>query len=222
MSRAGRKSRENAPSGAGDGGSGVTRRDLLRGASLAAAAPTVLAPALKAIAEGEATEVRVQGPQPVEITLKVNGKDRKVSVEPRETLLDVLRVPLDTTGPKPACDRGACGACTVHLDGKAVYACTVLAVDADGHAITTAEGLVDGDGRAVIDAFVKHDAMQCGFCTPGMVMACAAAVAEHGPSLTIEQARAATAGNLCRCGTYPHVLEAALAAAKAARPAKGR
>src|SRR5262245_59136924 len=227
MSRAGRKSRENAPSGAGDGGSGVTRRDLLRGASLAAAAPTVLAPALKAIAEGEATEVRVQGPQPVEITLKVNGKDRKVSVEPRETLLDVLRLPLDTTGPKPACDRGACGACTVLLAGKPVYACTILAVDVDGSHVTTAEGLdvhVAFGGRPLLDAFVAKDAMQCGFCTPGMLVACKAAIDQHGPSLTLEQARAATAGNLCRCGTYPHVLQAALSAAagmSSAKPAGG-
>src|SRR5262245_32386054 len=222
MSRAGRSDRKRTPPG---GTPGVTRRDLLRGAGLAAAAGAVLSPALRALADGEKSDTRVQGPEPVEIRLKVNGKDRSVKVEPRETLLDVLRVPLDTTSPKPACDRGACGACTVHLDGKPVYACTILAVDVEGRAITTAEGLVDGDGRAVIDAFVQRDAMQCGFCTPGMVMACAAAVAEHGPSLTAEQARKATAGNLCRCGTYPHVLEAALVAAKAARPAsppKGR
>jgi aerobic-type carbon monoxide dehydrogenase small subunit (CoxS/CutS family) len=205
----------------GDGRRGLTRRALLRGAGIAAAAGT-LSPAMVALAEDAEPATKVQGPGPVDITLTVNGAARKVSVEPRETLLDVLRVPLDVTSPKPACDRGACGACTVHLDGKPVYACTVLAVDAAGHAVTTAEGLLSGEGRALLDAFVAKDAMQCGFCTPGMVMACAAAIDEHGASLTTEQARAATAGNLCRCGTYPHVLEAALAAAKTSRARKGR
>lgn len=198
--------------------SGLSRRALLRGTGLAVAAGTVLRPAVDALAEDAVDPgVRTQGPGAVEVTLKVNGAARKVSVEPRETLLDVLRLPLDTTGAKRVCDRGACGACTVHLDGKAVYACAILAVDAEGHEITTVEGLADGKGAALVDAFVRHDAMQCGFCTPGMVMACAAAIDAHGPGLTTAQARAATAGNLCRCGTYPHVLEAALAAAKAAK-----
>ncbi|MFO0931277.1 MAG: (2Fe-2S)-binding protein [Planctomycetota bacterium] len=198
-------------------GSGLSRRALLRGTGLAVAAGTVLRPAVDALAEDADPGVRTQGPGAVEVTLKVNGAARKVNVEPRETLLDVLRLPLDTTGAKRVCDRGACGACTVHLDGKAVYACAILAVDAEGHEITTVEGLADGKGAALVDAFVRHDAMQCGFCTPGMVMACAAALDAHGPGLTADQARAATAGNLCRCGTYPHVLEAAMAAAKAAK-----
>jgi aerobic-type carbon monoxide dehydrogenase small subunit (CoxS/CutS family) len=198
--------------------SGLSRRALLRGTGLAVAAGTVFRPAVDALAEDAVDPgVRTQGPGAVEVTLKVNGAARKVNVEPRETLLDVLRLPLDTTGAKRVCDRGACGACTVHLDGKAVYACAVLAVDAEGHEITTVEGLAGGKGAALVDAFVRHDAMQCGFCTPGMVMACAAAIDAHGPGLTAAQARAATAGNLCRCGTYPHVLEAALAAAKAAK-----
>ena len=198
--------------------SGLSRRALLRGTGLAVAAGTVFRPAVDALAEDAVDPgVRTQGPGAVEVTLKVNGAARKVNVEPREPLLDVLRLPLDTTGAKRVCDRGACGACTVHLDGKAVYACAVLAVDAEGHEITTVEGLAGGKGAALVDAFVRHDAMQCGFCTPGMVMACAATIDAHGPGLTAAQARAATAGNLCRCGTYPHVLEAALAAAKAAK-----
>jgi carbon-monoxide dehydrogenase small subunit/xanthine dehydrogenase YagT iron-sulfur-binding subunit len=104
------------------------------------------------------------------------------------------------------------------LEGRAVNACTVLAVDCEGKKVRTVEGVAAGEGKALIDAFVAKDAMQCGYCTPGMVVACAAALREHGASLTLEQARAATAGNLCRCGTYPHVLDAALAAAKASPP----
>ncbi len=149
------------------------------------------------------------------LTLKVNGVERKVTVEPRETLLDTLRLPLDLTGAKRVCDRGSCGACTVHLDGKPVNACLVLAVDAEGHDIRTVEGVASKEGKALLDAFVREDAMQCGFCTPGMFMSVAAAVAAKGPALTEADARAACAGNLCRCGTYPHVLKAAVAAAKA-------
>jgi xanthine dehydrogenase YagT iron-sulfur-binding subunit len=193
---------------------GITRRDLLRGTGMAVAAGALAGRAGVALAEDAPADVLTQGPGAVEITLKVNGRARKVAVEPRETLLEVLRMPLDTTGAKRACDRGACGACTVTVDGATAYACTVLAVDVDGRAITTAEGLVDGGGRRLLDAFVAHDAMQCGFCTPGMAVACAAALATHGAGISKDQARAATAGNLCRCGTYPHVLDAVLAAAK--------
>ncbi|MCC7139703.1 MAG: 2Fe-2S iron-sulfur cluster binding domain-containing protein [Planctomycetes bacterium] len=201
----------------GGGPPGLSRRELLRGAGLAAAAGATLLPAARALAADAPADLRVQGPDAVELTLTVNGAPRTVAAAPRDTLLDVLRLPLDLTGAKKVCDRGTCGACTVLLDGKPVYACSVLALDVAGRSVTTAEGVVGGAGRAVADAFVAKDAMQCGFCTPGMLVACAAAVAEHGPSLTLEQARAATAGNLCRCGTYPHVLEAALAAAKTAK-----
>jgi len=210
MSQDGRRKRESAHGG------GITRRDLFRGAGAVAAAGAVLGPAAAAFAEEAGAGVKTQGPGPVALSLQVNGEARKVSCEPRETLLDVLRLPLDLTGPKRACDRGSCGACTVLLDGQPVNACMVLAVDAEGHKVTTVEGLAKGEGKAVVDAFVARDALQCGFCTPGMVTSCAAAVATHGVGLTIEQARAATAGNLCRCGTYPHVLQAALDAAKLA------
>lgn len=196
---------------------GISRRALLRGTGLAVAAGTVLRAGLDAAAQDAPSDVVTQGPGPVEVTLRVNGASRTVKVAPRETLLDTLRLPLDLTGAKRVCDRGACGACTVHLDGKTAYACTVLAVDAVGREITTIEGLAGGRGAALVDAFVRHDALQCGFCTPGMVMACAAALDAHGGALTAAQAREATSGNLCRCGTYPHVLEAALAAAAAAK-----
>lgn len=200
----------------GSASGGLSRRDLFKSAGAAAAAGAVLGSARAAFAAPDAADdLRVQGPGAVPITLKVNGVERKVTVEPRETLLDTLRLPLDLTGSKRVCDRGACGACTVHLDGKPVNACLVLAVDAEGHDVRTVEGVASKEGKALLDAFVREDAMQCGFCTPGMFMSCAAAVAEKGASLTEADARAACAGNLCRCGTYPHVLKAAVAAAKA-------
>jgi xanthine dehydrogenase YagT iron-sulfur-binding subunit len=196
-------------------GRGITRRALLTTAGAAAATGAVLGPARGLLAE-ELGPV-VQGPGAVEATLTVNGEARKVSVEPRETLLDVLRLPLDLTGAKRVCDRGSCGACTVLLDGKPVNACMVLALDAVGRPVTTVEGIARGEGAPLIDAFVREDAMQCGFCTPGMAVACFAAVKARGKALTLEEARRATAGNLCRCGTYPHVLAAALAAAGGTR-----
>jgi aerobic-type carbon monoxide dehydrogenase small subunit (CoxS/CutS family) len=194
-------------------GRGITRRALLTSAGAAAATGAVLGPARGLLAEPSA--VTVQGPDAVEATLTVNGEARKVSVEPRETLLDVLRLPLDLTGAKRVCDRGSCGACTVLLDGRPVNSCVVLALDAVGRKVTTVEGIARGEGVRLIEAFVREDAMQCGFCTPGMAVACFAAVKAKGPALTVEDARRATAGNLCRCGTYPHVLAAALAAARA-------
>ena len=210
MSRA-KNRRESPPPG------GLSRRDLFKSAGAVAITGSVLGSVRKAFGEGEAVPegLRVQGPGAVPVTLSVNGAERKVTVEPRETLLDTLRLPLDLTGAKRVCDRGSCGACTIHLDGKPVNACMILAVDAEGHAITTVEGLATQNGKALLDAFVREDAMQCGFCTPGMFMSCASAVAAKGAKLTEADARAACAGNLCRCGTYPHVLKAALAAAKA-------
>ena len=200
--------------GSAKGPRGLSRRALFKGAGAAAAASAAFR-SLEGFAD-EATGPREQGPGKVPVTLQVNGQERKVEVEPRETLLQVLRLPLDLTGAKPVCDRGTCGACTVWLDGEPVYACSVLAVEAEGRAVTTVEGL--GNPRAmhaVQQAFVEHDALQCGFCTPGFVMSCAWAVKKHGKDLTEAQVREACSGNLCRCGTQPHVLAAALAAAKA-------
>jgi aerobic-type carbon monoxide dehydrogenase small subunit (CoxS/CutS family) len=193
----------------------VTRRGLFKGAGLAAAGTALIGP-LEALAREPSDEVaRTQGPGKVEVLLRVNGKEQRASVEPRETLLSWLRGPLDLTGAKPVCDRGQCGACTVWLDGLPVYACLVLVVEAEGREITTVEGLGEpGSPHAVQAAFVREDAQQCGFCTPGMVMSCAWAVRAHGKDLTPDQVREATAGNLCRCGTYPHVVKAALAAVR--------
>ncbi|MFM7204193.1 MAG: (2Fe-2S)-binding protein [Myxococcota bacterium] len=147
------------------------------------------------------------------ITLTVNGQNLNTTVEPRATLNEVLRYQLGLTGTKLGCDRAACGACTVHLDGKAVYSCTTLAIEAAGRSVTTIEGLaVGGVLDPVQDCFVEYDALQCGFCTPGMVMSCKALL-NTNLNATESDVQAATAGNLCRCGTYPRVFQATLAAA---------
>jgi len=155
------------------------------------------------------------GPDAGELTLSVNGRLVRVTADPATTLAEALRYSLGLTGTKIGCDRGACSACTVWLDGEVAASCMTLALDARGRQITTIEGLADGTNlHAVQQAFIEHDAMQCGFCTPGMVMSCAALV-ERNPACTLEDVKAAISGHLCRCGTYPNVFEATLAAARA-------
>jgi xanthine dehydrogenase YagT iron-sulfur-binding subunit len=144
----------------------------------------------------------------VAITLNVNGKAQNLEVEPQTTLAEVLRGPLGLTGTKIGCDRGACSACTIWIDGMPMLSCMLLAVDVGERKITTIEGLArNGELHPVQTAFVEHDAVQCGYCTPGMVMSCAALVAAN-PHPSAEAIKAAIAGHLCRCGTYPHVLAA--------------
>lgn len=148
------------------------------------------------------------------IQLHVNGETRNLEVEPRTTLLSALRENLQVTGPKEVCDRGECGACTVLLNGKPVLACMTLAFDAVGKEVLTVEGLVkDGKLDPVQQAFVEKDALMCGFCTPGFVMS-VRALLNKNPNPTETEVRKAVAGNLCRCGTYPRVFEAASVAAK--------
>jgi xanthine dehydrogenase YagT iron-sulfur-binding subunit len=165
----------------------------------------------------------VMGPDAVNVTLVVNGTEHRVAVEPRQTLAEVLRDQLALTGTKVGCDRGSCSACTVWLEGTPVCACTTFALEAAGRPVTTIEGLARGDQlHPVQQAFIDADAMQCGFCTPGMVMSCAALLAharESGKQVTLDEVRTATSGNLCRCGTYPKVFEATLAAAQRERGA---
>jgi aerobic-type carbon monoxide dehydrogenase small subunit (CoxS/CutS family) len=156
----------------------------------------------------------VMGPGAVPITLHVNGKAHSLKVEPRVTLLDALRSQLDLTGAKKVCDRGVCGACTVILDGRPVYACNVLAIEAEGHRIETIESMgTEGNLHPVMAAFVEHDAQQCGFCTPGFVVSCKAFLDKH-PDPTREDVEHGLGGNLCRCGTYAGIREAVLEAAK--------
>ena len=146
--------------------------------------------------------------------LDINGKKQAATIEPRVTLLDTLRNDLDTTGAKRVCDRGTCGACTVMMDGKAVYSCSILAIEAQGKKITTVESLAqNGKLHPVQQAFVDNDGQQCGFCTPGFVMACTALLNKH-PNPSPEELRAGLGGNLCRCGTYVGI-RAAVAQASA-------
>jgi len=199
----------------GEEGRGLTRRALFKGAGAAAAAGAVFRSVDAVAKESDLAVTPTQGPGKVSVALNVNAETHKVEIEPRETLLQVLRLPLDLTGAKPVCDRATCGACTVWLDGEPVYSCMLLAVEAEGRAVTTVEGLApSGELHPVQEAFRTRDALQCGFCTPGLVMSCAWAVKEHGKDLDREKLVASTCGNLCRCGTYEHVIDAALLAAR--------
>lgn len=180
--------------------SGVSRRNFLKGTGVALTIP-IVAKSEKIVKAG-GTDVQVLGPGKVNITLNINGANKNASVEPRVTLLDTMRNELDITGAKRVCDRATCGACTVVMDGKPVYSCTVLAIEAQGRKIQTIEGLAqNGKLHPVQQAFVDNDGQQCGFCTPGFVMACKALLDEH-PNPTAEQIKHGLGGNLCRCGTY--------------------
>lgn len=151
------------------------------------------------------------------ITLTINGEERAVLVEPRRTLLDTLRHDLELTGTKKVCDMGNCGACTVVVDGRAMYACLLLAIDCDGRDIRTIEGVAQGDVLDPIQqAFIEHDAFQCGFCTSGQIMSLRALLDAH-PDATEEQIRTAVTGNLCRCGAYPNIVAAGMDAAERLR-----
>ena len=162
-----------------------------------------------------ASDDRVVGPEAVPMTVTVNGTARMLRIEPRMTLAEALRGPLGLTGTKIACNRGACSACTVWLDGTPVCSCMILAIETRDRRVTTIEGLAHGDAlHPVQAAFIEHDALQCGFCTPGMVMSCAALL-DRTPDPSADDVHAAISGHICRCGTYPHVVAATLAAAKA-------
>jgi aerobic-type carbon monoxide dehydrogenase small subunit (CoxS/CutS family) len=192
----------------------LSRRAFLKGAGVTAAGTVLLDSGVAALAQEHSRGRSVVGPDAVPLTLEVNGQQRNLQVEPRTTLAEALRLNLDMTGTKVVCDRGACSACTVWLDGTPVNSCMTFALDARGRKITTIEGLAIGDSlHPVQRQFVEHDALQCGFCTPGMVMSCAALLARNRQP-TLDDVKAATSGNLCRCGTYPYVFEATLAAAK--------
>ena len=190
--------------------SAFSRRGFLQGAGAGA---TVLSTGLLSEQDAEAA-VSAAGPGAVEITLNINGSDKKTSVEPRETLLDTLRNHLDLTAAKRVCDRGTCGACTVMMNGKVVYGCTVLAIDAVGMKIETLESLSAPGNKQhpIIQAFVNNDAQQCGYCTPGFVMA-SKAFLDRNPNPTYEDVKKGLGGNICRCGTYMGIRKAVLEAA---------
>jgi len=181
---------------------GISRRKFLKISALTTSAPLVIGPT---VLEINGQEVPVYGPGKAPVSLNVNGKRLNANLEPRITLLDALREKFEITGPKRVCDRGLCGACTVMMDNKAVYSCSVLAIDAQGKQIVTTDGLApEGELHPVSAAFVDNDAQQCGFCTPGFVMATKALLDKH-PNATKEELHRGLGGNFCRCGTYAGV-----------------
>ena len=193
---------------------GFNRREFLRGSGVAVAATAMATAAAEAEAQESKARANVVGPGPAEVTLNVNCKDHTVTVEPRVTLLEVLRNDLNLTGCKDVDDRDADGADTVLIDGKAVLAATRLAHECVGQKIVTVESLVQGETiDPVVAGFVRHDAMQCGFCTPGFVMATKAFLAKN-PKASLEEIREGLGGNICRCGTYDGITKCALELAK--------
>jgi xanthine dehydrogenase YagT iron-sulfur-binding subunit len=211
-SKNGKLTQPSAPSS-----SGLSRRDFLKISGASAAAPLLAGAA--AIAVEASPESTMLGPGKVPVSLNINGKKYSAQLEPRVTLLDALRDQFELTGAKRVCDRGTCGACTVLMNGKAVYSCSILAIDAQSKQITTVEGLGQpGNLHPVQQAFVDNDAQQCGCCTPGFVMASKAFLDEH-PNPTPEQIRHGLGGNFCRCGTYVGIRAAVMQAAKAGKGA---
>ena len=221
------------PKTPGNGTQGsVSRRGFLKGlgaggiGSAIAPAAVLGAGAASTVAAHTRQAGEIAGPGRVPLLLRVNGRDLMIEAEPRETLLDVLRQDRNTAGDyvdlignKRVCDRASCGACSMLVDGRLTYGCTMLAIEAQGHEVVTVEGLGSPDSmHAVQVAFVETDALMCGFCTPGMVVA-VAALLQHNQSPTRDQIRRALDGNICRCGTYPRIFEAAELAASRMRGA---
>jgi xanthine dehydrogenase YagT iron-sulfur-binding subunit len=197
----------NEPKEKVDDNSGVSRRDFLKISTISAAAVPILG--TKVVhAAGEPVKIYGPGKTPVELT--INGQKHTLQLEPRVILLDTLRDQLDITGAKRVCDHAECGACTVLIDSKPVYACAVLAIEAQGKSITTIESLMLGENlNPIQQAFVDNDASQCGFCTPGFVVAFKA-VLDKNPNANPEEIRHGLSGNVCRCGTY-HGIHLAIA-----------
>ncbi len=199
-----------------ESGSRFSRRGFLKGAG-ASAVTAAVAPAILVSEAGTAAAQETEGVMSATVTLDVNGQSHNVEVEARTTLADALRDRLEITGPKVVCDRGECGACTVEMDGKLVFSCMTLALDAQGRKIETVEGLADGDNlHPLQEAFIEKDALMCGFCTPGFLMSSRALLdANNNP--TADEVREGLSGNICRCGTYTHVFEAVMSAAEQMR-----
>jgi xanthine dehydrogenase YagT iron-sulfur-binding subunit len=202
-------SSKKEPDAPGKPKSAFSRRGFIQGVGVSGGALGMLG-----TQTAEAQAGAAMGPGAVPIKLRINGQEKSVNLEPRTTLLDALRNHLDLTGAKRVCDRGTCGACTVIMSGKVVYACSVLAIDAQGKDIQTIEGLApEGKLHPVSAAFVEHDAQQCGYCTPGFVMAAKGYLDRNTPR-TEADVEKGLGGNLCRCGTYVGVRKAVLEASK--------
>jgi xanthine dehydrogenase YagT iron-sulfur-binding subunit len=192
---------------------GMSRRGFLASVSTAPVAGV----AIGRPSEAPASVPAANPNEPVNLELKVNGRTFRLQVEPRDTLLLALREKLGITGTKPGCERGECGACTVLIDGVPRYSCLTLALEAAGREITTVEGLMKGEELGPVQkAFVQEDGMQCGYCTPGQVMA-AEGLLRANPNPSFEEIRIAMSGNLCRCGAYDHIFKAVQRAAEARR-----
>jgi xanthine dehydrogenase YagT iron-sulfur-binding subunit len=186
---------------------GVERRDFLKRSSLLAAIAAIPPSLAKAADKG--IDEKVAGYfEKMPLTFEVNGKQHQLSIEPRTTLLDLLREQLQLTGTKKGCDHGQCGACTVHVDGRRVLSCLSLAVMQEGKKVTTIEGIANGDQlHPMQEAFIKHDGFQCGYCTPGQIMSGIACIKE-GHANSDDEIREYMSGNICRCGAYPNIMKA--------------
>jgi xanthine dehydrogenase YagT iron-sulfur-binding subunit len=199
--------RPEPPTGADSLDSAVSRRTFFKSVGVGS-----VAAAVAHVGSAAEAQVAAAGPGEVSVSLTINGRRHQLQVEPRVTLLDAMRTRLELTGMKRVCDRGSCGACTVIIEGRTYYSCSMLAIEAQGRNIRTVEGLAQGDAlHPVQQALCDHDGLMCGFCTPGFVMA-TVALLEKTPAPTAEQARRALDGNICRCGTNIGVLAAALSA----------
>ena len=205
---------KNQESGANTG-KNISRRSFIRGAGLSTAGSVLLTTNAFALDYKEPLAAGKEfGPEAMTIKMKVNGITKSLSVEPRTTLASALRDHLELTGTKVVCDRGSCSACTVYLDGKPVNSCMLSVFDVGDKEVTTIEGIAkNGELHPVQQAFIDHDASQCGYCTPGMVMSCVHLV-DNNADPKLEDVKEATRGNLCRCGTHPHVFKATLDASK--------
>jgi aerobic-type carbon monoxide dehydrogenase small subunit (CoxS/CutS family) len=199
--------------------SGLSRRDFIKGVGGGVLGSAALISTISQCTpekKGPHGSI-IRGPDKVMVSFTINGSKQSLEIEPRITLLDAIRDRLDHTGTKRVCNRGECGACTVILDGKTVLACSMFALDADGAEIETVEGLADGDQlHPIQESFVKHDALQCGFCTSGFIISSKALLNEN-PSPTMDEIKKGISGNLCRCGTYPNIFKAVDEAAKTMR-----
>ena len=194
---------------------GLSRRRFIKGAGLTAAGTAMLQGSVLAFEEGiQQASGKIYSPDGASIAFKVNGELKSVTVEPRNTLSEVLRDKLDLTGTKIVCDRGSCSACTVLVNGKPVNSCLTMAIDVHGKEVTTIEGIAtNGELHPVQEAFIEYDATQCGYCTSGMVVSCVHLLQEN-PNPDLQEVKNAIRGHLCRCGTYPNVFKAAMAASK--------
>lgn len=192
----------------------LTRRNFLKGVGTGVVGTYAIAPGLETISNKiiDETHDDLEGKQL--LNMKVNGKSIKTKVEPRTTLAELLRDKLNLTGTKLVCNQGECGSCTVLLNGKAVYSCHLLALDADGKEVTTIEGLLSGEKlNPIQEAFIEHDGLQCGFCTPGQIMA-AQGLLNKNPKPNKEQILNGMSGNICRCSSYPNIIKSVIAAAE--------